>query len=87
MLVVFSGENFSGCSNDFPLNISNPETSFYVSMRACVISDSEVRLLVSRKDDSGWSFSSAVVRGDHGATAASSIKQIPREQGETTDNN
>ena len=56
-------------------------------MRACVISDSEVRLLVSRKDDSGWSFSSAVVRGDHGATAASSIKQIPREQGETADNN
>ena len=56
-------------------------------MYACVISDSEVRLLVGRKDDSGWSFSSAVVRRIDSGTAASSIKQIPRGQGESADNN
>ena len=56
-------------------------------MSACVISDSEVRLLVGRKDDSGWTFSSAVVRRDHSGTAASSIKQIPRGKGESADNN
>ena len=56
-------------------------------MYACVILDSEVRLLVGRKDDSGWSFSSAVVRRIDSGTAASSIKQIPRQQGESADNN
>ena len=56
-------------------------------MYACVISESEVCLLVGREDDSGWSFSSAVVRRDHSGRAASSIKQIPRGQEEAADNN
>ena len=56
-------------------------------MYACVISDSEVRLFAGREVDSGWSFCSAVVRRDHSGTATSSIKQIPRRQGETADNN
>ena len=67
-------------------NFSLPQDVF-TFMYACVISDSEVRLLVGRKDDSGWSFSSAVVRRNDSGTAASSIKQIPRQQGESADNN
>ena len=67
-------------------NSPNPR-KFLHFVYACVISDSQGRLLVGREDDSGWSFSSAVVRRDHSGTAASSIKQIPRRQGETADNN
>ena len=56
-------------------------------MYACVVSDSEVRPFVGKEDDSGWSFSSAVVRRNESGTAASSIKQIPRGQEETADSN
>ena len=56
-------------------------------MYACVVSDSEVRPVVGKKDECGRAFSSAVVRRNESGTAASSIKQIPRGQEETADSN
>ena len=76
-----SSINFSCRSENFSL----PQDVF-TFMYACIISDSEGCLLAGREDDSWWSFSSTVVRWNHSGSAASSIKQIPRWQGETADN-
>ena len=67
-----STTNFSCYSENF----SKPQ-DVLTFMYACVISDSAVCLLVGRKDDSGWSFSRAVVTRNHSGTTASSVKQIP----------